>query len=55
MILLNEGQVHETFEKSVVLFALICNNIYPQVNEVLRSLAQSDDWSGLYRIFELYG
>jgi hypothetical protein len=47
-----EGQVHETFEKSVVLFALKWNNIYPQVNEVLRSLAQSDDWSGLYRILE---
>lgn len=46
------GQVHETFEKSVVLFALKCNNIYPQVNEVLRSFAKSDDWSGLYRIFE---
>jgi len=52
MILLDEGQVHETFEKAVALFALRCNNIYPQVNEVLRSLAQSDDWSGLYRIFE---
>ena len=48
----DEGKVHETFEKSVVLFALKCNNIYPQVNEVLRSLAQSDDWSGLYRILE---
>jgi hypothetical protein len=47
-----EGQVKETFEKSVVLFALKCNNISPQVNEVLRSLAQSDDWSGLYRILE---
>jgi hypothetical protein len=31
MILLDEGQVHETFEKAVVLFALRCNNIYPQV------------------------
>jgi hypothetical protein len=48
----DEGQVRETFEKSVVLFALKCDNLYPQVNEVLRSFAQSNDWSGLYRILE---
>jgi hypothetical protein len=45
-----EGQVNETFEKAITLFALRCDN--PYVQEVLRVFAQSDDWSGLYRIME---
>jgi hypothetical protein len=45
-----EGQVKETLEKALTLFALRCDN--PYVQEVLRAFAQSDDWSGLYRIME---
>jgi hypothetical protein len=45
-----EGQVEETLEKAITLFALRCDN--PYVQEVLRTFAQSDDWSGLYRIME---
>ena len=45
-----EGQVKETLEKAITLFALRCDN--PYVQEVLRTFAQSDDWSGLYRIME---
>jgi hypothetical protein len=45
-----EGQVQETLEKAITLFALRCDN--PYVQEVLRTFAQSDDWSGLYRIME---
>jgi hypothetical protein len=48
----DETKVVETFEKSVVLFALKYGDAYPLVNEVLRSFAQSDDWSGLYRVHE---
>jgi hypothetical protein len=47
---IQEGAVKETLEKSIVLFALRCKN--PNVQEVLRSFAQSDDWFGLYRIME---
>ena len=50
-----EGTVKETFEKSVVLFALRCGNTYPQVIQVLRTLAQSDDWLGLCQFLKLYG
>ena len=45
-----EGQVQETLEKAITLFALRCDN--PYVQEVLRTFAQSDDWNGLYRIME---
>ena len=45
-----EGQVKETVEKSVVLFALRSKN--PYVREVLREFARSDDWPNLYRIME---
>jgi hypothetical protein len=48
-----EGSIKETFEKSVVLFALRCADRYPRVSEVLRTLAQSDDWLGLCRVFEI--
>ena len=48
----DKTKVVETFEKSVVLFALKFGDAYPLVNEVLRSFAQSDDWSGLYRVHE---
>jgi hypothetical protein len=49
---IDETRITETFEKSLVLFALQYGETYPQVNEVLRSLSQSDDWAGLYRILE---
>jgi hypothetical protein len=45
-----EGQVKETLEKAITLFALRCDN--PYVQEILRAFAQSDDWNGLYRIME---
>ena len=45
-----EGQVKETLEMAITLFALRCDN--PYVQEVLRAFAQSDDWNGLYRIME---
>jgi hypothetical protein len=45
------GQVKETFEKSVTLFALRAKN--PYVREVLREFARSDDWVNLYRIMEI--
>jgi hypothetical protein len=53
IILKEEGKVKETFEKSVVLFALTSNTLHPEVTEVLRSFAQSDDWAGLFRILEI--
>src|SRR6266446_2572679 len=39
---IEKGQVKDTFEKSVVLFALRSAN--PYVREVLREFARSDDW-----------
>jgi hypothetical protein len=48
---IEEGAVKETLEKSIVLFALRCEN--PYVQEVLRSFSQSDDWFGLYNILEM--
>jgi len=50
---IEEGRVKETFEKSVVVFALRYGTKYPQVIQVLRTLAQSDDWLGLCRVFEI--
>ena len=47
--------IKDTFEKSVVLFSLRCRGTHPQVDEVLCSFAQSDDWAGLYRILETIG
>ena len=50
MSFIKRDEVIETFETSVVLFALRTTN--PYVREVLRESTRSQDWSNLYRVME---